>query len=189
MARLRILSVSDMAAPEFAGLTSEQAREYRGLPLALLLSLLIHALLMSLTFEDAGLGLPGFVFHRVDRRIEAPPLRVMLAPAHAMTAEPAVKAVVEPSRQASIRPHVAAGQAAKPPPSPPLRPRGRAVADVLATTPTAQAEAEQNAAASVLPVEVPTRDTGADLVAHPQVLEFLSRPASTAGVFAMARSA
>ena len=67
------------------------------LTLALLLSLLIHTLLLSLTFGGQGLGLPGFAFPWRDRRIEAPDLRVALVPAQVTTAEPADTPVAEPA--------------------------------------------------------------------------------------------
>ncbi len=55
--------------------------EHRRLAHALLLSLVIHALLLSLTFGGQGLWLPGFGFPWQDRRIEAPDLRVVVVPA------------------------------------------------------------------------------------------------------------
>ena len=53
--------------------------EHRRLTHALLLSLLIHAWLLNLTFGGQGLWLPGFGFPWQDRRIEAPDLRVAKA--------------------------------------------------------------------------------------------------------------
>jgi TonB family protein len=50
----------------------------RRLSLGLLLSLLFHALLLSLTFGGQGLGLPGFGFPWQERRAEVPELRVVL---------------------------------------------------------------------------------------------------------------
>ncbi len=47
---------------------------------ALLLSLLIHALLLSLTFGGQGGGLPGFGLPWQEHRFEAPDLRVVLVP-------------------------------------------------------------------------------------------------------------
>ena len=63
--------------------------ERRRLTFALLLSLLIHTLLLSLTFGGQGLGLPGFGLPWRERRIEAPDLRVVLVPAQVTAAEPA----------------------------------------------------------------------------------------------------
>src|SRR5207249_4964860 len=81
---------------------------------ALLLSLLIHMLLLSLTFGGQGLGLPGFGFPWQDRRIEAPDLRVALVPAPVTATEPAVTPVAEPLQQASVEQPVARGPALTP---------------------------------------------------------------------------
>ena len=70
--------------------------ESRRLTHALLLSLLIHTLLLSLTFEGHGPWLPGFSFLWQDRRIEAPDLRVVVVPARVTAVEPAVTPVAEP---------------------------------------------------------------------------------------------
>jgi hypothetical protein len=61
----------------------------RRLTLALLLSLLIHALLLSLTFGGQGRGLPGIGFPWQERRFEAPDLRVVLMPMKVTATEPA----------------------------------------------------------------------------------------------------
>ena len=52
--------------------------ERRRLAPALLLSLLIHAWLLSLTFGGQGLWLPGFGFPWQERRIEEADLRVVV---------------------------------------------------------------------------------------------------------------
>jgi hypothetical protein len=52
----------------------------RQLPLALLLSLLIHALLLSLTFCGQGRAMPDMGLPWQARRAEAPDLRIELAP-------------------------------------------------------------------------------------------------------------
>ena len=102
---------------------SRQARgfqasaERRRLTLALLLSLLIHALLLSLTFGGQGFGLPGFGFPWRERRIEATDLNVVLVPAQVTAAEPAGTSVKEPL-QASIEQPVAGGPAPTPSVSP-----------------------------------------------------------------------
>jgi hypothetical protein len=85
--------------------------ERRRLALALLLSMLFHALLLSLTFGGQGFGLPGFGFPWRERRIEAPDLRVMLVPAQVAAAEPAARSVKEPLRQALIDQPAAGGPA------------------------------------------------------------------------------
>jgi len=47
----------------------------------LLLSLLSHTLLLSVTFEGQGRWLLGFTFPWQDRRVAVPDLRVILVPA------------------------------------------------------------------------------------------------------------
>ncbi|MDE2452350.1 MAG: hypothetical protein KGL43_02040, partial [Burkholderiales bacterium] len=53
--------------------------ERRRLALAFLLSLGVHAALLSLSFGGDGLGLPGFDFPWRERRVEVPDLRIVLA--------------------------------------------------------------------------------------------------------------
>ena len=104
---------------------------------SLLLSLLIHGLLLSLTFGGKGLGLPGLRFPWQERRVEVPELRVVLVPAPVTAAEPAINSVAPPLQQASIEPPVAGGRALTPPSSPaPLR--GRALEIVPAAKPEAK---------------------------------------------------
>ncbi len=69
--------------------------ERRRQTLALLVSLLVHALLLSLTFGGQGLGLPGFGLPWQARRAEAPALRVVLVPAQA-----AAPAALQPLQEA-----------------------------------------------------------------------------------------
>jgi hypothetical protein len=88
--------------------------ERRRLTYALLLSLLIHTLLLSLTFGGQGLWLPGFGFPWQDRRIEVPDLRVVVVPAQVTAAEPAVTPVAEPLQQAWVEQPVASGPALMP---------------------------------------------------------------------------
>src|ERR1700682_5842690 len=57
--------------------SQRMSRERRRLTCALLLSLLIHTLLLSLTFGGQGLWLSGFGFRWHDRRIEGPDPRVV----------------------------------------------------------------------------------------------------------------
>lgn len=61
-------------------------RERWRLSAALLLSLLIHSLLLSVSFGGQGLGFPGLGFPWRDRRIEVPDLRVVLIPAQVSVA-------------------------------------------------------------------------------------------------------
>lgn len=61
--------------------TDRPDRPTRGrLAVALLLSLLAHALLVTIEFGGEDFGVPGFAFPWQDRRGEAPELRVVLAP-------------------------------------------------------------------------------------------------------------
>ncbi len=65
--------------------------ERRRLSLAFLLSLLLHALLLSLAFGGGeGLGLPGLAFPWQQRWIEAPSLQVVLPPAPQIAPVPLV---------------------------------------------------------------------------------------------------
>src|SRR5258706_3600022 len=88
--------------------------EHRRLTHALLLSLLMHALLLRLTFGGQGLSLPGFGFPWQDRRIEVPDLRVALVPAPVTATEPAVTPVAEPLQQAQVEQSVSRGPALTP---------------------------------------------------------------------------
>src|SRR5262245_28754267 len=83
-----------------AGSFDSHSGGHRRLAFALLLSLLIHALLLSLTFGGEELGLPGFGFPWRDRRIEAPRLNVALVSPQVTPAEPAIPSVAEPLQQA-----------------------------------------------------------------------------------------
>src|SRR5260370_17652029 len=89
--------------------------ERRRLTHALLLSLLIHTLLLSLTFGGQGLWLPGFGFPWQDRRIEVSDLRVVVVPAQVTAA---VTPVAEPLQPAWVGQPVASGPAPTPPHSP-----------------------------------------------------------------------
>ena len=81
--------------------------EHERLTFALLLSLLIHAFLLSLIFGGQGLWRPGMGFPWLDRRIEAPDLRVVVVQPQVAVAEPAETLVAEPSQQAEVEPPVA----------------------------------------------------------------------------------
>lgn len=71
---------------------SKFLRECRRMSTALLLSLLIHALLLSLSFGGQGLGFPGLDLPWRERRFEADDLRMVLVPARVTAAVPAVMA-------------------------------------------------------------------------------------------------
>ena len=139
--------------------------ERRRLPLALLLSLLIHALLLSLTFSGQKLGLPGFAFPWKERRIEAPDLYVVLMPAKVTAAEPAESSrapgtlVEEPPKQASIKQSVAGAPTVVPPRfTAPILPRqAEAIALKSTTEPTKRIEPAPDLAISAVPAAVPAK--------------------------------
>jgi TonB C terminal len=79
--------------------------------LALLLSLLLHALLLSLTLGGQGLGPVGFGLPWRERRSEASDLRFVLVPARVPVAALAGPLVKEPLSRSSIEPPAATGSA------------------------------------------------------------------------------
>ena len=85
----------------------EQRRLTPALLLSALLSLLLHMLLLSLTFGGQGLGFPGFGVPWQDRRIAVPDLRVAVVPAQ-------VTPVVEPVLQAGVEQPVVRAPATTP---------------------------------------------------------------------------
>ena len=125
--------------------------EHRRLTHALLLSALIHALLLSLTFGGQGLGLPGFAFPWQDRRIEAPYLRVVVVPAQVPAAEPAVTPVTEPLKPAWVEQPLASGPALTPSVSRAQTPRRTATAIIP------QANPRTHSATGTAPEQMPLR--------------------------------
>lgn len=87
---------------------------------ALLLSLLVHALLLSLTFGGEGLGLPGLALPWQARRAEVPDLRIVLVAPQAEPM-PAAAPPPEPSEIATASATSPRAEAADetPPPPPP----------------------------------------------------------------------
>ena len=149
--------------------------ERRRLAFALLLSLLIHTLLLSLTFGGQGLGPPGFGFPWQERRIEVPDLHVVLMPAQVKAAEPARTAVEEPLQQASIEQPVA-GRPALTPSVSPVPTLGR-TADAIAPEAklAAKTEPEADAATGAVPARAPLRsatsgDTAPTPIPEPAVI-------------------
>jgi len=53
-------------------------RRHRPVAIGLLCSLLIHALVLSLSFGEGGFGLPGFALPWSERRVEVPALHIVL---------------------------------------------------------------------------------------------------------------
>jgi TonB family protein len=93
-------------SPETAGHGQARKRraaaELRRLAFPLLISLLFHALLLSLTFGHDASGLPGLGVPWRERRIVAPDLRVVLAPAPVQAAASSGAPVKVAAEQASI---------------------------------------------------------------------------------------
>ncbi|HUH92129.1 MAG TPA: TonB C-terminal domain-containing protein [Casimicrobiaceae bacterium] len=117
----------------------------RRLTFALLLSLLVHASLLSITFGDWD-WLPRFGFTWQHRRIEAPDLRVALVPAPVAAPEAAVTPSAEPSQQARVEQPVVKG--------PTLTPSAPPATDVRiarAAVPEANPEAQANPKAEANP--------------------------------------
>ena len=138
---------------------------------ALLLSLLIHGLLLSLTFGGDTLGLPGLVAPWQDRRGEVPDLRVVLLPAPVASAEPALKPVAAPSQQVTIVPPVAGRPAPTKRVPAALPPRVAEVVDPPEAKPTAPAAATQQPAAGAAPTQAPTPAKAPDRVVSAQIPE------------------
>ena len=138
--------------------------ERRRLTLTLLLSLALHALLLSLTFGSEQFGLPGLGFPWRERRIEVPDLSVTLMPVPVKVAEPPAQSTIEKT---------VAAEPALPPPVTTPPPQSRAAepnvfkAEVLAeTTPTAKAEAD--VAPRAVPAKAPLRtDVPVDVAPAP----------------------
>ena len=149
--------------------------ERRRLAFALLLSLLIHTLLLSLTFGGQGLGLPGLGFPWQERRIEVPDLHVVLMPAQVKAAEPARTAVEEPLQQASIEQPVA-GRPALTPSVSPVPTLGRTAEAIAAEAKlAAKTEPEADAATGAVPARAPLRsatsgDTAPTPIPEPAVI-------------------
>ena len=129
------------------------SRERRPLALALLLSLLVHALLLSLTFGDEELGLPGLALPWRERRIEVPDLRVVLVPAHIAPAEPAVVSVAKLSPKLPIDPPRSGAPVPALSVSAALDPQGTAATNAPATKPPAQADATRSEVAGAASTE------------------------------------
>ena len=145
--------------------------EQRRLTHALLLSLVIHALLLSLTFGGQGRWLPGFGFPWQDRRIEAPDLRVVVVPAQRTAVEPVVAPVADASRHAGVERPVAGGPAPTPSVSRAPTPRPTAAAIMPEATPGAQANPSAEAASGPAPAQMPLRaDRAGDTAPAPAPL-------------------
>lgn len=133
--------------------------EHRRLSVGLLLSLSIHALLLSLTFGGQGLGLPGFGLPWQDRRAEVPELRAVLLPAPAADAErlPGAElsqpAAAEPAMLTLVAP-APPSKSAQPANAPQAKPEPVAISKTVAAPPATPAVPPSTAKAP-LPTEQP----------------------------------
>jgi hypothetical protein len=166
----------------FANVADSQrmSPEYRRLAHALLLSLLIHTLLLSLTFGGWRLWLPGFGFPWQDRRLEAPELRVVVVPAQVTAVEPEVTPVAEPLQQAWVAQPVAGRPALTPSVSHAPTPRRSAAAIMPEANPRAEANPRTDAATGAAPAQAPLRSDRPGDTAPP--------PISAPAVIALART-
>ena len=143
-------------------------RSRLALTLAVLVSLLMHGLLLSLGLGGQGSGLPGLALPWQERRSEAPDLQIVLVPARVAPPEGAAQLADEP----------APAQALLPPPAP-----------SMLTTPSLTALPAVPEALALPPAEPsrPTLATAADaaLAAAPTAL---ARPADPAPNLAPARA-
>ena len=172
--------------------------EQRRLTQALLLSLLIHTLLLSLIFGGQGHWLPGFGFPWQERRIEAPDLRVVVVPAQVTAAEPEVTPVAEPLQQAWVEQSVSSGPALTPSVSRAPTPRQTATASMPEANP--RTDAETGAAPAQIPLRADRQgDAAPPTVPAPAVIALAqtdeatwvvpATPATPAPVIAAAPSA
>jgi membrane protein involved in colicin uptake len=105
---------------------SRTNHDCRRLGLALLLSLLAHALLMSLTLGGDQPGIPGFAFPWLEHRVAVPDLRVALLPPPVANVAPSVTPDERPlprawsEQLAPAKPDVISSS----PPEPPLKKPG-----------------------------------------------------------------
>ncbi len=150
-------------------MTHERTR----LPLALLFSLLIHALLFSLTFGGQALGLTGFAlrFPWQDRRVEAPDLRVVLVPVQVKAPEAAITPNAEPLQQGQTEQPVVGGFALTPPASPALTPRRTTAAIVAGTHSSERVNPRPGTASGAAPAKTPLRAVRPGGTAPPPVPE------------------
>lgn len=143
--------------------TRPERRSFNG---ALLVSVLLHALLLSQLVGGEGQGLPGLVFPWQERRAVVPDIHLVLVPPPAPPAAPAEPSVAVDVQRASIRsaPVEAPTQSQAPPALPAPRSKDRAVAQVAVPKPMQPIKATRHTVAEAVPVsasppraEVPDR--------------------------------
>ena len=118
----------------------DKSREQRPLALALLVSLLLHALLLSLTFGVNDFGPPGLAFPWRERRIVVPDLHVVLVPGHATREKSLVVSDAETPREVAIEPRPAARSLSTRPEAPALESPAPAPTSASVLEQTAQAD-------------------------------------------------
>src|SRR3954464_15311745 len=69
------------------------------LTVAVMLSLLFHAFLLSLQFRTPGLGLPGLQFPWNERRAQSPELNIRLTNPNSTPGSPATSAKIDPEHR------------------------------------------------------------------------------------------
>lgn len=163
-------------------LSRRMRAERRRLILALLCSLLFHALLLSLTFGGEALGLPGFGFPWQERRVEAPTLRAVLRPAPGAAAE-SLPLVTEPSQQPASESPVTDAPALPLAMSPPPGPASTVAAIVSRPQPAAEAKPAPEVAKVAPPTDALLSSGGFGVVAPTQA------PLPGPAVIAIERSA
>lgn len=163
-------------------LSRRMRAERRRLILALLCSLLFHALLLSLTFGGEALGLPGFGFPWQERRVEAPTLRAVLRPAPGAAAE-SLPSVTEPSQQPASESPVTDAPALPLAMSPPPGPASTVAAIVSRPQPAAEAKPAPEVAKVAPPTDALLSSGGFGVVAPTQA------PLPGPAVIAIERSA
>jgi len=188
-----------------------QLPESRRLPLALLISLLFHALLLSLILGGEGLGLPQLSLPWQDRRVEAPDLSVVLLSAQVSPEKPSTEAQVKPPGTAestmltvlpAALPLTTLAPAPAPPPLPPSPPASpaplKAAAAAPQANPTPVDRSNPDVAAPIAPVTPVTPVVpvvpivSAVAVTHPlptePPIESVPAPAPTEDVIALTQS-
>jgi len=129
--------------------------ERRRFTYALLLSLLIHTLLLSLNFGGWELWLPNFSFLWQERQAENPDLRVVLDTGQ-ITAEPAVTPDAEPTQQAPVEQPAASETGSAPSASPAPTPQRPAAVIAPKAGPPAEAVPNPDAASEAAPPQTPS---------------------------------
>jgi membrane protein involved in colicin uptake len=144
----------------------------RRLSLPLLISLLAHALILSLQFGTQKFGLPGFALPWQDRRVEVPDLRVVLTPPPVIADQPDITAGPAPlppeliEQTSPAGPLIATFKVPEPPPASPaptIKPL---------SAPMAQAKPKPKAAGGTASAKVVAKlpaDVPGEVVAEPTV--------------------